>query len=82
MSTLLEAIRQRTPLPAETAAALAGHAPQRPERITSSQLIADLTQQCTQDGYTSYPALCVLLQTEIHRLCAELEQPQREWVRL
>lgn len=82
MSTLLDCLLHATPLPAATAAALAGHAPQRPERITSSQLIVDLTQQATVDGYTSYPALCVLLQTEIHRLCAELEQPQREWVRL
>ena len=82
MSTLMDCLLNASPLPAETAAAIASHAPQQRVRITSSQRIADLTKQATVDGYTSYPALCVLLETEIHRLCAELDLAQREWVRL
>lgn len=41
--------------------------------MNARQIIDAATKQCTADGYTSFPALCVLLETEIHQLCHQLE---------
>jgi hypothetical protein len=39
--------------------------------VNANQIIAAATQQCTQDGFTSFPALCVLLENQIRQLCQE-----------
>lgn len=40
--------------------------------MNANQLIAAATVKCTSDGYTSYPALCVLLENKLRQACAEI----------
>ena len=69
MSELLEALRLHAPLPAETAAALASHAP----KTSASSIIDSARAACTRDGYTtSSPALCMALEGHIRDLCDEI----------
>lgn len=40
--------------------------------MNASQIIAAATAYCTQDGYTSYPVLCVMLEHRLRDACNEI----------
>ena len=40
--------------------------------MNASQIISAATVKCTSEGYTSYPALCVLLENKLRQACAEI----------
>lgn len=40
--------------------------------MNARHIIEAATKRCTQDGYTSFPALCALLEGELHKACNEL----------